>query len=73
MYKGNKGIAVGGPLAGTMIEAGGTWDGRVEKDLTGLYRWNPLRSRWDWELRETPASRRTGRPHRTRAITPPLR
>lgn len=68
----HKGRARGGPLDGTTIEAGGAWNGRIEKDLTGLYRWDPLRSIWLWELRERPATRRTGRPHRSRASTPPV-
>lgn len=67
----NTGIAVGGPLDGTKIHAGITWDGRIEKDLTGLYRWSPVFSRWEWELRTVPATRRTGRPYRSKASMPP--
>lgn len=66
-----EGTAVGGPLTGAKIKAGSTWDGRIEKDLTGLYRWSPLFSHWEWELRKEPATRRTTRPHRTRASSPP--
>lgn len=53
-----KGRAVGGPLNNAQLEAGGSWDGRVERDLTGLYRWNSRMSTWDWELRTTPLGRR---------------
>lgn len=68
---GKKGKASGGPLDGTTLEAGLNWDGRIERDLTGMYRWNYLRETWDWELRETPATRRTGRPNRSKASAPP--
>lgn len=67
----HNGRANGGPLNGAQLAAGGTWDGRVEKDLTGMYRWNPLFSRWDWELRDKPIAKRSGRPNRSKASTPP--
>lgn len=68
---GHKGRANGGPLNGATLEAGLSWDGRVEKDFTGMYRWNHLRETWDWEIRDRPATRRTGRPNRSKAHVPP--
>lgn len=58
------GIAVGGPLDGTKIEAGYTWNGRIERDLTGMYRWDSMSQRWVWELRPQLAPRRGARTSR---------
>lgn len=66
-----KGRANGGPLNGAQLEASEAWDGRVERDLTGMYRWNYIIETWDWELRNKPAVRRTGRPSRSKAVAPP--
>ena len=66
-----KGRAKGGPLDGAQLEASEAWDGRIERDLIGLYRWNYIAATWDWELRATPATRRTGRPNRSKAAAPP--
>lgn len=69
LYK--KSRANGGPLSGAQLEASEIWNGRIERDLTGLYRWNYATETWDWELRETPAIRRTGRSIRSKASKPP--
>lgn len=57
------GIAVGGPLEGTKISAGYSWNGRMTKDMTGRYAWDSLMQVWCWTLVDSPPTgRRPGRP-----------
>ena len=66
-----EGVAVGGPLDGIKIQGGRSWHGRVERDLSGRYVWNELRSTWIWKVNDvqTVVTRRPGRPRKVTAET----
>lgn len=62
----NESIAVGGPLNGVKLVASGTWNGRVERDLSGAYRWDVITSSWTWRELAVTLKPRIGRPSKVK-------